>query len=373
MRVLVFGLSANRGGVESFILNYTRRILDRADDIIFDFVVFDELPDCVEEFRARGSRFFLLRNRVDDPIHFRSSLKSIFSHHDIDLVWYNVCTLSDITLLDVAHREKVPCLVHSHNSQNMGNTLNLLLHVIHRARVNRLADSLCACSDQGARFMFPRRVVERRGYKVVPNAIESVRFEFSPISRERMRTSLGYPSDAFVLGNVGRLHPQKNQIFLLDVLEEIKGVLPNAKLLVVGDGPLRKQLLKQVEERGLEKSVSFVGAAADTAPYYSAMDCFVFPSRYEGFGIAALEAQAAGLPCVLSDSVPSDVVLSQRACRIPTDDAKRWASTCINQANNPVKDRQAGVHLVRMSGYDLESTTVMVADLLRSAASRSQA
>lgn len=86
MRVLVFGLSANRGGVESFILNYTRRILDSQSDIRFDFVVFDEMPDCVEEFKARGSRFFLLRNRVVDPFHFASGLRAIFSERDIDLV-----------------------------------------------------------------------------------------------------------------------------------------------------------------------------------------------------------------------------------------------------------------------------------------------
>lgn len=373
MRVLVFGLSANRGGVESFILNYTRRILSQENDVAFDFVVFDEMPDCVDEFRKRGSRFYLLKNRVSDPLHFKSNLKSIFSNRDIDLVWYNVCTLSDITLLSVAHEEGVPCLVHSHNSQNMGNTLNLLLHVLHRTRISRLADSMCACSDLGARFMFPRRIVEQQDYTVVPNAIESSHFEFSSTLRKGMRERLGYPEDAYVLGNVGRLHPQKNQAFLLDVLKETQDVLPNARLLIVGDGPLKEQLLHQVEERGLNKSVTFVGAVADTTAYYSAMDCFVFPSRYEGFGIAALEAQASGLPCILSDSIPSDVALSRRTWRIPTDDAKRWASICIDQIGElAIEDRRNGAQLVQASGYDLSDTTAKVVDLLRSASSKMQ-
>ncbi len=368
MRVLVFGLSANRGGVESFILNYTRRILDSQSDIRFDFVVFDEMPDCVEEFKARGSRFFLLRNRVVDPFHFASGLRAIFSERDIDLVWYNVCTLSDITLLRVASARGVPCLVHSHSSQSMGNWINRFLHYIHRHHASRLARALCACSDPGARFMFPRHVVAEHGYTVVPNAIDAERFAFSPEDRQRLRNRLGFSDDTYVLGNVGRLHPQKNQAFLLSVLEQMREARAKTCLLLVGDGPIRENLLQQARERDLEEEVVFVGAVANTAPYYAAMDCFVFPSQCEGFGIAALEAQASGLPCLLSDAVPSDVVVSEQVRRIPTDDAKVWAATCVKCAQTPMENRSQGVWNVKSSGYDLEDTVPRVADLLRSVA-----
>ena len=153
--------------------------------------------------------------------------------------------------------------------------------------------------------MFPRHVVAEHGYTVVPNAIDAERFAFSPEDRQRLRNRLGFSDDTYVLGNVGRLHPQKNQAFLLSVLEQMREARAKTCLLLVGDGPIRENLLQQARERDLEEEVVFVGAVANTAPYYAAMDCFVFPSQCEGFGIAALEAQASGLPCLLSDADPS--------------------------------------------------------------------
>lgn len=367
MRVLVFGLSANRGGVEAFILNYVRRILDCTKDIHFDFVVIDKLPDCAKELEARGSRFFLVRNRVADPIHYSTSLRAAFSSHDIDLVWYNVCTLSDTTLLRVARRENVPCLVHSHNSKNMGNSINYLLHILHRTRIAGYANKLCACSDLGASFMFPSQIVDKKAYQVIPNAIDAKTFMFSAEARSSVRKKLNC-EDAYLLGNVGRLHPQKNQEFLLRLLKQMRSVRPNVRLLLVGDGPLKEELREEAEKLGVHDLVFFEGAVADTSSYYSAMDCFVFPSLYEGFGIAALEAQASGLPCVLSDSVPLDVKISDCVYHMSTDSVDSWAQKCLALESNSFENRLRGADMVASSIYDLDNAVPVIVKALRSAA-----
>jgi glycosyltransferase involved in cell wall biosynthesis len=142
--------------------------------------------------------------------------------------------------------------------------------------------------------------------KIVKNAIDLQRYDYMPEERGKKRQELNIPDDELVIGSVGRLATQKNQAFLLDVFAEISKRRPQCSLLLVGEGELRDQLMHKSEDLGIEKNVRFVGSVPDVWNYLQAMDVFVFPSLYEGLGMSLVEAQATGLPCYASDTVPCD-------------------------------------------------------------------
>ena len=145
---------------------------------------------------------------------------------------------------------------------------------------------------------------------ILPNAIEPERFKFSEVFRKEIRKRYGINDDDFVIGHVGRFYPQKNHDFLIDIFHEIRKQQPNAKLLLLGDGPLQDKIRQKINSLGITGSVIFAGLQKDPSPFYSAMDVFAFPSLWEGLGIVLLEAQYNGLPCVVSEAVPKEVTIS---------------------------------------------------------------
>ena len=158
---------------------------------------------------------------------------------------------------------------------------------------------------------------------ILPNAIDPERFKFSEVSRKEIRKRYGIKDDDFVIGHVGRFYPQKNHDFLIDVFYEIRKQRANAKLLLLGDGPLQDKIRQKINSLGIADSVIFAGLQKDPAPFYSAMDVFCFPSLWEGLGIVLLEAQYNGLPCVVSEVIPKEVLISN-FLTYTTFDADEW-------------------------------------------------
>jgi glycosyltransferase EpsF len=174
--------------------------------------------------------------------------------------------------------------------------------------------------------MYGDKCFERGGVTVLPNAIDTAKFVYDPAARARVRAELGIPQDAFVVGHVGRFTFAKNHPFLLDVFALLHEAEPNIWLLLVGEGELEEQIRTAVRERGLQPRVIFAGGRKDVQQVYSAMDVFCLPSRYEGMPLVAWEAQANGLPCVLSDEVSAEAVCGPNALRLPLRAPKvRWA------------------------------------------------
>ena len=159
---------------------------------------------------------------------------------------------------------------------------------------------------------------------VLPNAIDPERFKFSESARREIRAKYGIADDDFVVGHVGRFYPQKNHEFLIDVFSEVRLQKPNAKLLLLGDGPLQEKIRQKVETLGLAESVVFAGLQKNPAPFYSAMDVFAFPSLWEGLPLTLVEAQYSGLPCVVSENVTREVVVTENVYLLKTNKAIHW-------------------------------------------------
>lgn len=309
-RVLVFGMTENPGGVESFLVNYYRNI-DR-NKLQFDFLCNSHEPVAYEdELIALGGRTFHITARSKDRQLYRKELEEVFKKHakEWSAIWVNVCSLANIDYLKIAKRYNIEKrIIHSHNSRNMDSMLRGVLHYINKLSLEKYATDFWACSEDAARWFFYGETLKKT--EVIHNAIDVNRMKFDPEKREKIRDKYGL-QDKFVIGNVGRLHFQKNQEFAVEVFGIYHKKHPDSVLVLVGQGEDEEKLKAKVSVYGLSDSILFPGVQKDIQGWLSSFDFFLFPSVFEGLGIAALEAQAVGIPVLASKGViPEEVKLN---------------------------------------------------------------
>lgn len=306
--ILVFGMTENPGGVESFLMTYLRKLNRNA--LHFDFLCNERGTIAYQdELTESGAKFICVTARSENFGAYRRDMRAFFSEHarDYDAIWVNICSLANIDYLVYAKKYGIERrIIHSHNSQNMDSKLRGLLHRLGRARLPRYATDFWACSDDAARWFYNPSLQSR--VEIIRNAIDVQRFAFSPEGRARIRAALGCGDDCCIVGNVGRLHFQKNQMFALEIFRHFLEKHPGSKLVLVGQGEDEVKLKARAGALGIEQSVIFAGVQRNVPEWLSAMDLYLFPSIFEGLGIAALEAQANGLPVLASsDVIPAEV------------------------------------------------------------------
>jgi len=192
-------------------------------------------------------------------------------------------------------------------------------------------------------------------YRVLNNAIDANNYAFDLGQRRQIRESLGIPEGTFVVGHVGRFHPQKNHTFLLDVFRELQKKT-NAVLLLVGNGDLRSDMEKKAAELHIADRVIFTGVRNDVPYLMQAMDCFVFPSLYEGLPVTMIEAQASGLPCVVSNAVPMECDVTGLVTYVSLkEETSVWAECVMKQASVPRCDK---VEQIICEGYDIAANSL---------------
>lgn len=306
-RILVFGMTENPGGVESFLMNYYRRIDRRR--VQFDFLCNSHDPVAYEdELLALGGRTFHITARSKDPLRYRKELFEVFRAHSTEwaAIWVNVSSLANIDYLVIAKRFGIERrIIHSHNAQNMDSPLRGVLHKLNRLRVGGYATDFWACSASAADWFYRKGLREKA--VVIRNAIDVERMRFDPEKRAAIRAAYGL-TDRLVIGNVGRLHFQKNQTFLLDIFAAFTRHRPDSVLALVGGGEDEAMLKDKAARLGVSDRVIFAGVQSDIPAWLSGFDLFLFPSLFEGLSIAALEAQANGVPVLASARViPAEV------------------------------------------------------------------
>lgn len=307
MRILVFGMTENPGGVESFLVNYYRHI-DR-NKIQWDFLCNSHNPVAYEdELISLGGRCFHISARSADRQKYRQELDSVFKEHakEWSAIWVNVCSLANIDYLKVAKEYGIEKrIIHSHNSQNMDNWLRGLFHKWNKRQIGKIATDFWACSEDAAKWFYSGETLKKA--MVIHNAIDVERMRFDEEKRKAIRTKYGW-KDKYIIGNVGRLHFQKNQSFAFDIFAEYLKKNKNALLVLVGQGEDKRMLKEKADKLGIADRVFFAGLQSDIQAWLSCFDLFLFPSKFEGLGIAALEAQANGLTTISSKKViPAEV------------------------------------------------------------------
>ena len=201
------------------------------------------------------------------------------------------------------------------------------------------------------------------------SAAKLEKFRFDPIIRQETRRELDIADDMFLVGHVGRFMPQKNQAFLVDVLAELLPQKPDTMLAFVGDGPDRPDVQQHAQALGISDHILFLGQRTDVNHLYQAFDAFCLPSRYEGLGMVAIEAQVAGCPCVLSDQVPHEADISGKTSFISLENKSSWISTVLN-ISSQTANRQIETSNTCAEKYDISASANRLTFLYVSSAER---
>lgn len=354
-RVCCFCERWGSGGIESFLNN----VLCHQDlsSLEIDIAAARlEASIFTEELRQRGIRFYELSGAPQNVYKNSVEFLKLTRTRRYDVVHLNVFHGWSLRYAWLAKRAGVPVVIaHSHNTalrKSPAQPLKLFIHSLSKMIFSGCATDLWACSAPAAEFLFSSKARQKRGFRFVPNGIDTQRFAFNKHSREALRERLNI-SGAIVIGSVGRLCSQKNQNFLLDALRAVLYREPQARLLLVGDGEEMSALRKKAARLGVLEKVVFYGTTPFIEELLWAMDVFAFPSRFEGLGLAAIEAQAAGLPVVMSEFVPEEARLTEAVRVVPLSSGEEgWADALLGGAAEPA-DRLAGAAGVRNAGFDI--------------------
>lgn len=353
IRVLQVFAALDSGGVANFVMNTYRRI-DR-EKIQYDFALTaGEKSLMDDEAENLGARLFYFDTGKSIEDNLREILKN---EGPFEAVHSHVFFYSGL-VLRTAKKCGVPVrIAHAHNAHT-GESASLPRKAYEagmRYLIRKNATVMMGCSEKACRYVFGENCMNDSRTMVMPDGIDCGRFAFNEEVRKKVRTEYGL-EDKFVVGHVGHFNPAKNHEKIISVFAETAKQRENAALLLVGDGELENGVRARAEELGLSGKVIFAGAHRDVENMYQAMDVFLFPSRYEGFGMAMIEAQANGLACVASDVVPQDTNADGRAVYLPLEeDDEVWADALLDA---PVRSAESADAVELHFGIDCTTKTL---------------
>lgn len=363
-RVLVYGYNGVVfGGLEHVLMEYIHAITTASQDIIFDILIAGDVCDQEADFQKMNCRVLYFPRRGENVKAYKARMAEIFQQTRYDAIWCNVSGLTNIDVLIMAKEQGVPVrIVHSHVSHLMwGNPIMRILvplmHGFNKLRLAKYATHYWACSQAAGEFMFPASV--HKQIFVVKNAIDTNVFAPNGQVRQNMREAFGF--DGLVVAHTARLSKEKNQKFLLQVMRRVIDRDPSTKLLLVGDGELRKELEEETARLGLESNVVFTGFRSDIADLLQAGDVFILPSVAEGLGLSAIEAQACGVPCVVSTGVPRAVDISGAVSFVGLEESlDKWADAVFKTAEMKIEDP---ANCIQQAGYRISDTAKGLYDI----------
>lgn len=362
IKICIYCEKWGSGGIESYLVNMLEQTFNRG--FITDIVTATMTSDLyVSRLNKIGIRIIELSGSPYKITENRSRLHHIFRHEHYDVFYLNTfIAVSMIYLKDAEKYHIARRIVHSHNNclrESITRPVKMFFHKISQQIYFKYATDYWACSMEAAEFLFGKDVGKSKQLKIIKNGIDTQKFRFNGNVRQKIREQLGI-SNRIVIGHIGRISYQKNQSFLLEVFRHVVKNRPEMVLLLIGDGDTT-MLQRRAAELEIEHSVVFLEATNQVAQLLSAMDVFVFPSIFEGFGIVAIEAQCAGLPTICSSQVPSDVDITPLCQHLMlNDDISVWVSAITKALNNSVDSRDTYADRVKRAGYDIRDSAEWV-------------
>lgn len=317
------------GGVYSLVRNV---ILAKPEDTTLDIACIEpfEQQKNIDELAAHGCTVHYVGyagNKVKKQFVILRNLKQLLKEEGYAAVHIHGDVAYKLLVYSLAARLAGvrTILLHSHASGTDGNhrELKKKLHMASRRFLRWSGTGFVSCSDLAADWMFPN--VSKKKITIIHNGVDLDKFRFNPEERAAVRRKWGL-EEAFVLGHVGRFEYQKNHEYLIDIFRAVHEQIPNAKLFLVGEGSLREDIQKKVDDLGLSNDVIFAGLSREVEKLLSGFDVFVLPSHFEGLPIVGVEAQAAGLPVLFADTITEEAKLTESAVFLPIGegDVPQW-------------------------------------------------
>lgn len=344
IRILhVFGL-LGRGGAETMIMNYYRKI-DRTK-IQFDFVVHTSEEGVYEkEIQELGGKIFRVsRFKGYNYLKYQSEWRKLLKDNiDYQTIHFHFSSIAGVAL-PVARNMKVKRLiVHCHTVNPKYSIFKYLSNLFLNRQAKKYTTDRFACGDDAGKYYWGNL-----GFTVMNNAIDASKFIFNNEINHTKRIEFNM-CDKFVIGHVGRFNEPKNHTFIIDVFNEVHKQQHNSVLLLIGCGPLEEQIREKISQLTLFDSVVFAGSRADIPELMMAMDVFLFPSLWEGLPVCIVEAQASGLPIVMSDTITKKVILTPLVDVVSLqENVSIWANKVLVK-----KTRMDTFKQICDSGYDI--------------------
>ena len=333
MRVLHVVGSLGIGGIQSYVMELYRHI-DKTR-IQFDFVVNIKAEiSYADEIIKLGGKIFYIDGDAFEKKEWGQYIrfwKRFYKEHSEYRIVHGHLRSTALIYLREAKRYGLFTIAHSHATSNgYGKTAKLKDFM--QWPVRYIADYCMGCSKQANEWMFGKKRANSDSCTVLYNGIDANKFKYSKNMRQEKRIELNIPDNSFVIGCVGRLVEQKNQGVLIEAMAGIAKKESNTFLLIIGDGPMRDQLQNRIEKLHIsEGKVRILGSRTDVNELLSALDLFALPSKDEGLGIAAIEAQANGLPVLISQAVPNEVCITDHVYKVENNDAESWEKEILSR------------------------------------------
>lgn len=349
IRVLHVVNAADRGGAETMAMNLYRNI--NRNEIQFDFTNHSGRRAAYDdEIEVMGGRvLYLPKFKGFNFFEYIKAWRLLLNEHPeyqiIHIHNYNIAGVVAEIAREMGVRVRI---THSHSTRlNMPWHKRLGFHLLHGSMMRNSTDFF-SCGVNAGRFMFGNH-----DFTVIPNALDTNRFRYNPEIRRCLRQQIGIDEGVTVYGHVGTFRKPKNHAFLIDVFAEIQRRNPLARLVLIGSGELLESIKAQVHQLRLNNNVTFLGQLSNVNQWLSAFDIFLMPSLWEGLPVSVVEAQCAGLPCVISDVIDRDVDITKNVKFTPL---LAPISTWVNQiATIGPTDRLAMGDMVAHSPYNIDN------------------
>lgn len=362
INILMIIGNTERGGAQAYVLNVLRSI----DRSIFqiDIAVNESVPDGYDdEIKALGSNiYFFPKFKFVNFWEFRNIWEEICKGHKYNIIEAHATNAASV-IFRIARKYGIHTIAHSHSAGYRGNIIEKCIKKAFSKFTKYESDYWFACSDLAAERLFGKKYRSYPRYYDIPNAIDTTQFLYDEDKHYRIRQALGIDRNTIVIGHVGSFTEPKNHTFLIDIFYELKKEKRNYVLLLIGDGPLKETIEEKTKKLGLSTEVFFIGNVQNVNDYMMAMDILLFPSVFEGFPVALVEAQTTGLPCVISDSITKDVNQTELIHRLSLNlSAKEWAQKIMDSISMTT-DRKKYFEILNKSQFDIRKNTAFLMEL----------
>lgn len=352
IRILMLFTILNRGGAETMVMNYYRNI-DRKK-VQFDFLVHREERGAYEdEIETLGGRIYRLI-----PLHpftfrnYQHQISDFFDAHPEYKIIHGHCSESGYFIYKEASKRGIPVIIaHAHSMKALFDA-KWFFRTYFKHAMRKYVTQIFTCGEEAGVWLAGKELSAKAVLQ--RNAIDTKRYLYNASKAAEMKEAIGIPADCQVIGHVGSFWKIKNQTFLIDVFRILHQRNPKTRLVMVGEGELRKELMQKVKDLHLENVALFLGTRSDVPDLLKAMDVFVFPSFGEGLSVAMMEAQCAGLPCVVSDGIPKEVAMTDLVSFLSLKESvETWISS-IEKVLSQKKDRTQYPAIITEKGYDIQ-------------------
>ena len=357
-------------GTETWLMHVLRQ-MDRSRFQMDFLTVQGETGIYDEEIKSLGGILHACPPPTKKGAFLRGLRKILQEEGPFDIIHAHPYTLSGLILLQ-AQRAKIPVrIVHSHTdrrkvSRDKG-VHRRVYTMLMKALLHKTATYGLAASKDAALSLFGQNWQKDWRWNVMYCGIDLTPFH-KALNKQEMRENLGISSESRVIGHVGSFHFEKNHEFILMLFRKLAQQDLKTHLLLVGDGPLREGLVDKIEIYGLSGRVTLTGTRQDIPNLLSVMDVFVFPSLFEGLGLSVIEAQAAGLPCLVSDAVPDEAQIIKSAVQfLPLENSQDiWLQAIKETLARPAPDKKKALQAVVHSEFNIQHNVKILADLYES-------